>query len=327
MDKKHREDPVTTTNIIPATCARRHYGRYAAPRRPNISLLAGVLGVLLALCGFAVGAEEPQAQTAPVITVLAAGDIAECGSPGAARTAKLIENREGTVLAAGDLAYPNGSLANFNKCYEPTWGRFKARTLPAPGNHEYQTRGAAGYFSYFGKQAGENGKGYYSVDLPGWHIVAINSSIDTGADSEQVAWLRKDLAENKAPCTLAFWHHPRYSSGPHGDNPHMAPVWETLAQHHVSIVISGHDHSYERLAPLDASGQEDKQHGIRSFVVGTGGARLYNFNAQRPHSEVWNGTTWGILELKLSPGSYTWEFIPVEGGNFHDSGESRCAAQ
>jgi len=287
-------------------------------------MLAAFLGALLGLCNAASGAEE---STAQAITVLAAGDISECNSPGAALTAQLIEKTEGTVLAVGDLAYPNGSLANFQKCYERTWGQFKARTLPTPGNHEYQTRDAAGYFAYFGKQAGEIGKGYYSVDLPGWHIVAINSSIDTGADSEQEAWLQQDLAANREPCILAFWHHARYSSGPHGDNKHMAPIWETLARHHASLVISGHDHSYERLTPLDATGHIDRQNGIRSFIVGTGGARLYNFAMRSNISEAWNGTNWGVLKLELSPGNYTWEFVPVEGGNFHDSGAGRCAAE
>lgn len=307
--------------------AQRRNGRHPAADRRGVDMLAGLFGALLGLYGAIAGAEEPKAQAAPVVTLLAAGDIAECGSPGAMLTAKLIEKQEGTVLAAGDLAYPKGSLANFTKCYEPAWGRFKARTLPAPGNHEYETRGAAGYFAYFGAQAGESGKGYYSVNLEGWHVIALNSSIDTGADSEQATWLRKDLTENKAPCILAFWHHPRYSSGPHGDNKHMAPIWELLAQHHATIVISGHDHSYERFAPLDAAGHVDEQHGIRSFVVGTGGARLYNFSVRPASSEAWNGSTWGILKLNLSPGSYTWEFIPVEGSHFQDSGAGRCAAE
>lgn len=315
------------TDDIAAKPAHRRNGRYPASHHPYFGALAGLFGAILGLYGATANAEEPKAQTAPVVTVLAAGDIAECKSPGAARTAEIIEKIEGTVLAIGDLAYPKGSYDNFMKCYEPTWGQFKSRTLPVPGNHEYETRGATGYFSYFGTQAGENGKGYYSVDLPGWHIIAINSNLDTSANSAQVEWLRKDLTESKASCTLAFWHHPRYSSGPHGDNKHMVPIWETLAEHHASIVISGHDHSYERLAPLDAKGHVDEQHGIRSFVVGTGGAKLYDFSMRAPYSEAWNGATWGVLKLNLSPGSYTWEFIPAAGGHFQDRGEGHCAAE
>ncbi|MBI3771816.1 MAG: metallophosphoesterase [Gammaproteobacteria bacterium] len=261
------------------------------------------------------------------VTVIAAGDIGECRLPGASLTANLIEKMEGDILAVGDLVYPEGAPKDYIKCYEPTWGRFKARTLPTPGNHDYGTRDAAGYFGYFGTQAGEIGKGYYSVDRPGWHIVALNSNIDARADSEQVAWLQHDLATTQASCILAFWHHPRYSSGPHGNNNHMAAIWEILAQHHASIVISGHDHDYERLAPMDGAGQIDVPHGIRSFVVGTGGARLYNFSMRSSISEAWNGNTWGALKLTLFPGRYRWEFVPIEGGNYQDSGEGRCATE
>jgi hypothetical protein len=260
-------------------------------------------------------------------TIIAAGDIGDCKLPGANLTATLIENMEGDVLAVGDLVYPEGAPKDYIKCYEPTWGRFKARTLPVPGNHDYGTRDAAGYFGYFGAQAGDAGKGYYSVDRPGWHIVALNSNIDSSENSEQMAWLQHDLANTQLACILAFWHHPRFSSGPHGNNNHMAPIWETLSQHHASIVISGHDHDYERLAPMDTTGRIDVMHGIRSFVVGTGGARLYNFGMRSFNSEAWSGNSWGVLKLTLFPGRYRWEFIPVEGGNYQDSGEGRCVAE
>lgn len=296
----------------------------ARPGQPHRHYRVIIAAALLTLYSVVAAAQEPAAHAAPVAVLLAAGDIAECGSAGAQRTAELIDNMEGLVLAAGDLAYPSGTLRDFMKCYEPTWGRFKSRTLPAPGNHEYGIRDAAGYFAYFGKQAGENGKGYYSIDLQGWHLIALNSNIDIGASSEQMRWLQQDLTKNQASCILAFWHHPRYTSGPHGDTQHMAPAWEQLARHHASIVISGHDHNYERLAPLDAKGFKQES-GIRSFVVGTGGAKLYNFGMRSNYSDAWNGTTWGVLKLSLFPGRYTWEFVPVQGGQYQDLGEGRCA--
>jgi hypothetical protein len=256
--------------------------------------------------------------------VLAGGDIADCGVPGAALTAKLILGTPATVLAVGDLAYPNGGPDEFRRCYGATWGRFRGRTWPVPGNHEYRTAGASGYFGYFGSRAGEPGKGYYSVELGDWHVVALNSSIDAGPESEQMRWLRRDLAENRRTCVLAFFHYPRFSSGEHGDNGRMAAVWETLYAHGASVVLSGHDHHYERFAPLDATGQPDEKRGIRSFVVGSAGATLYGLHGRREHSEAANGTTWGVLKLTLHPGSYDWEFLPVAGGQFNDAGSARC---
>ena len=259
------------------------------------------------------------------VTVLAAGDIAQCKSEGAALTAQLIETiPNSVVLAAGDLAYGKGKPEEFEKCYDPTWGKFKSRTLPAPGNHEYLTRDAKGYFDYFGKAAGDRDKGYYSKQVGSWHIIALNSSIDAGPDSPQIKWLKKDLSRNKAQCILAFWHPPRFSSGPHSDYLDMTAAWDTLYKFDASIVITGHDHDYERFAPLDANGKVDFYHGIRSFVVGTGGARLYDIGLRNNASEVWNGSTWGVLKLTLHRSSYDWEFLPVKGGSFHDKGTEGC---
>lgn len=283
----------------------------------RISFLVKVLGLFLWL--HAALAADP--------VVLASGDIADCNVPGAALTADLIARTPGTVLAVGDLAYPQGAPDEFQRCYGATWGRFKERTWPVPGNHEYRTAGASGYFDYFGSRAGEPGEGYYSVELGDWHIVALNSNIDAGPGSKQVEWLRRDLAKHRGVCTLAFFHHPRFSSGEHGDNERMAAVWKTLYDHGTSVVLSGHDHDYERLAPLDGSGRPDGKRGIRSFVVGSGGATLYGLPGRRAGSEVGNGITWGVLKLTLHPDSYDWEFLPVAGGQFHDVGSGRCVKE
>ena len=233
-----------------------------------------------------------------------------------------------TRISSGVLSGSRYSRYRTNAiAYEPTWGKLRDRTLPAPGNHEYLTRGAAGYFGYFHDRAGESGKGYYSKNVCSWHIVALNSNIDTATGSEQVKWLQKDLSENHLTCVLAFWHHPRFSSGAHGNNLHMAAIWTTLYQHSASVVIAGHDHDYERFAPLNSAGQRDEKHGIRSFVVGTGGAKLFDFSMRGPDSEAWQANSWGVLKLTLQPDSYSWEFIPVADTKFHDSGSSRCVTK
>ena len=255
-----------------------------------------------------------------------AGDVAQCNVRGAQLTADIIQAMpDAIVLAPGDLAYENGSDKDFARCYDPFWGKFKDRTWPAPGNHEYGTPGAAGYFSYFGSRVGDPDKGYYSVDVGQWHIVALNSNIDADADSAQVAWLRKDLAAHRGSCTLAFWHHPRYSSGAHGSYRRMQPVWEMLHEHGVSIVIAAHDHHYERFVPLDAKGKQATARGIRSFVVGTGGSRLYDFGLRGKNSVAWHGVTWGVLKLTLHADSYDWEFLSAQPTSFQDKGRSSCA--
>lgn len=272
-------------------------------------------------------AAPPSAGTGPV--VLAAGDVARCGSSGSAATAAALA-RPGTVAVLGDAAYESGSPDEFRACYGPTWGAFKARTRPTPGNHEYATPGAAGYFGYFGAAAGPADRGFYSYDLGGWHVVVLNSNCAQvgGCDEEspQGRWLRADLRAHPALCTLAYWHEPRFTSGTeHGNNIAMAPVWRSLYDAGADIVLNGHEHNYERFAPQTPDGTPDARRGIREFVVGTGGGGLYaDFGAPLANSRVRNDDTFGVLRLDLLRGSYRWQFVPVGGGSFTDAGTGRC---
>jgi hypothetical protein len=263
--------------------------------------------------------------------VLAAGDIARCEDDGDEATANLLAEFDGTILTLGDHAYPNGSAKDFADCYDPTWGRYKARTKPVPGNHEYEgDPEAAPYFDYFGAAAGEPGKGYYSYDLGGWHIVALNSMCDEvggcDGDSPQIHWLRSDLAANgHGECTLAYFHHPLFNSGKHGEyERRTGPIWEVLYDHDADVVLSAHDHNYQRFAPQDPDGGSDPARGIRQFVVGTGGGDRYEIENAVDNSEAYNDGAYGVVKLTLEPGSYAWEFLAVPGETFSDSGEARC---
>lgn len=262
---------------------------------------------------------------APV--VLIAGDVAQCDTPGAQRTGQLIQSLPYPVLAAGDLAYPDGSAENFARCYAPHWGGFKERTYPAPGNHDYRTTDAAGYFNYFGTRAGADRKGYYSFDLGAWHILSLNSNRELEADAAQLQWIEADLRRNRQRCVLAYWHHPRFSSGPHGPQGRVQAIWALLHKHGVSVVVAGHDHIYERLAPMNAQGEADPARGMRSFVVGTGGAKHYPIEKRHPLSEVADGQTWGVLKMTLNDTGYAWEFLPVAGQTLRDSGSAQCVAR
>ena len=265
---------------------------------------------------------------APV--VVAAGDIAICyGSRGDEATSRLLSDIGGTVLTLGDNAYEDGTPEEFADCYDPTWGRYKDRTRPSPGNHDYHSEGAEGYFGYFGEAAGEPGKGYYSYDLGAWHIVALNSNCEyvggCGAGSAQVRWLTNDLRRNRTVCTLAYFHHPLFSSGEqHGGTPEVKPLWETLYEAGADVVLSAHEHNCERFAPQDADGGADPERGIREFVVGTGGKSHYEIVDPIANSEIHNDDTYGVLKLTLRPKGYDWRFVPVEGARFTDSGSARC---
>ena len=267
------------------------------------------------------GAQAPPPATAVLV---GAADIASCRYDDDEATAKLLDSIPGTVFTAGDNAYPNGALSQFALCYEPSWGRHKHRTRPAPGNHDYRNPGARFYYRYFGAQAGDSGLGYYSYELGAWHIVSLNSNVSMKAGSPQEQWLRRDLALHPAPCTLAYWHHPRFSSGEHGNNRAPEPLWNALYAANADVVINGHDHTYEPFAPQTPKGVRDTARGIREFVVGMGGAGFYEFPIVRANSEVRHNKTHGVIKLTLHPDGYDWEFVPVAGGRFRDSGSGRC---
>jgi hypothetical protein len=262
--------------------------------------------------------------------LIAAGDIASCVSEGDEATALLVEAITGTVATLGDNVYERGTAEQFAGCYDPTWGQFKDRTRPAPGNHDYLTPAAAGYFEYFGEAAGELGKGYYSYDLGAWHIVALNSVCwevgGCGAKSPQATWLAADLeAHTSAVCTLAYFHHPRFSSGLHGNLDLMQTLWDVLYAGGADVVLNGHDHHYERFAPQDPQGVADPVRGIREFIAGTGGRSLYPFlGPPLANTEVRSALAHGVLELTLHAASYDWEFVPVAGETFTDAGSGEC---
>jgi len=278
------------------------------------------------------------------ITVVAAGDIAcspssryfngGLGTSDKCRqkyTADLIgQLGADAVLTLGDNQYEEGTLEQFMTSYDPSWGQYKGITYPSVGNHEYRVPGAADYYTYFGARAGDPSRGYYSFDLGGWHIIALNSNCGAvggcEAGSEQERWLRADLAAHPTTCTLAYWHHPLFSSGSHGNDPATTDFWRALYEAGAELVLVGHDHNYERFAPQTPDGVADPEKGIRQFVVGTGGKNHYSISAAQPNSEVRDGTTHGVLKLDLREGGYDWAFVPEVGGTgtFTDSGRASC---
>jgi acid phosphatase type 7 len=262
------------------------------------------------------------------VVLTGAGDIGACGLSGAADTSDLLIDQPGTIFTAGDNAYENGSDREYASCYAPTWGRVKDRTMPAPGNHDYQTAHAAGYVKYFGTAAEPDGTTWYSKDLGAWHVIVLDSNCAAvggcEARSPQGRWLATDLAANSdTRCTLAIWHHPRFSSGEHGNDVDVGPFWSQLVPAHADLIINGHDHDYERFAPQDASGREDRTTGIREIVVGTGGAGLRAFTHQAANSEFRLAGAWGVIRLTLRKTGYDWQFLPANGV-VTDSGSAPC---
>ncbi|MDQ1515353.1 MAG: acid phosphatase type 7, partial [Actinomycetota bacterium] len=286
--------------------------------------VAPVLGVsALVLLGLGGVGLRPAASSSAAPVLIAAGDIDGCG-PGQA-TAKLAQGIDGTVAPLGDNAYPSGSASDYSHCYDPTWGQFKDRTHPVPGNHEYDTGNAAAYFHYFGDLAGPAGRGYYSYDVGPWHVVALDSNCGPADCGAEKTWLDADLSAHPAPCTLAYMHHPRFSSGAAGNNSSLNTFWDVLYAHRASVVLSGHDHDYERFAPQNPAGRRDPGRGIRQFVVGTGGGALGSLYSAAPNSEVRNNRSMGVLQLTLRADGYDWRFVPIGGGGFTDSGSDSCS--
>jgi hypothetical protein len=297
----------------------------------KIAMALVLIGVASFSGSFQVGGKSssaPPGEDATVVLV-GAGDIADCKDlSGAEATATLLESIPGTVMAVGDLAYPDGSKENF-QCYDRTWGHVKSRTRPSAGNHEFHTQGATYYFSYFGDAAGDPKTGYYSYELGTWHIIVLNSEcIEVGgcnAGSPEEKWLRADLVAHPAACTLAYFHKPLFSSGgAHGDDPEIMPIWQTLYDANADVVVNGHDHDYERFAPQTPLAKPDSERGIREFVVGTGGKNHRPFGAPHANSEVRNADTFGVLKLTLRAGTYDWQFVPEAGRAFTDSGSKKC---
>ena len=257
------------------------------------------------------------------IVLVGAGDIGECGLPYAARTASILDTTPGTVFTLGDNAYPNGSAQDFASCYDPYWGRHKARTRPTAGNHEYNTPAASGYFGYFGAAAGDPSTGYYSYEAGDWHVVVLNSNLPVSSGSPQERWLRADLQAHPARCTLAMWHYALFSSGTnHASGAPTAALWDALYDAGADVVLVGHEHNYERFAPQTSSGAADAR-GIREFVAGMGGGGSYSLGPPIANSEARSGEH-GLLKLTLRRSSYEWTFVPVTPGAFADSGTASC---
>lgn len=276
-------------------------------------------------------APSPTAQTGPTgdPILIGAGDIADCASDGDEATAALLDGLPGTVFTAGDNAYPAGRVEDLVECYVPTWGRHLARTRPAPGNHDWDPGSLDAYTATFGAAAtGPGGSSWYAYDLGAWHIVVLDSSCDRvggcGPDSPQGTWLAADLAGSAARCTLAIFHHPRFSSGTaHGNDASVDPLWRALYAANADVIVNGHDHHYERFAPQDPDGEVDRARGIRQFVIGTGGTPLRGIGDIAANSELRVSVSPGLLEFTLRDAGYDWRFIPT-AGDFSDRGTASC---
>lgn len=265
----------------------------------------------------------------PAATLVGAGDVADCTGSGDEATARLLSRIGGTVFTLGDNAQDAGAAGEFANCYDPSWGRFKARTKPAVGNHEYATEGAAPYYDYFGSSAGRPGEGFYSYDRGAWHVVVLNSNCEEiggcGPGSPQLEWLKRDLDANPSRCTLAYFHHPLFSSGRGVETDAVLPFWRVLYRRGAELVLNGHAHSYERFAPQTPAGARDPERGIRQLVVGTGGEPPRGpLGTPAANSIIRGEATPGVLKLDLAADSYKWRFLPVVGKTFTDSGAGRC---
>lgn len=290
------------------------------------------VGCLMLACVLSAGAISLSfarpAPAATTVTMVGAGDIADCRNRNDEATAKLVSKIRGTVFTLGDSVYDRGTAAEFRNCYSPSWGKFKKRTKPAVGNHEYYTNNASPYYNYFGTRAGKPSKGYYSYNRGAWHIVVLNSNCDKvggcGPTSQQGTWLRRDLRRDKSRCTMAYFHHPLYASGDQVQTNSVRPFWDMLQTDRADVILAGHAHRYERLAPQTPGGVRSKN-GIRQFIVGTGGKPASGpAGAKDDNSQVVGDNTPGVLKLDLRSKGYSWKFIPIAGKSFRDSGKQQC---
>jgi hypothetical protein len=346
-----RRGRFSTRLTVPALSAGRRLVRVKLRSRA-LGFMFAVTGAGEASPGLASGVQpDGTARDTPEPVIAAAGDIA-CDpgftyfKSGLGTTSRcrqkytsdlLVDAGLAAVLPLGDVQYDCGSTTEFARSYHPSWGRVKAITRPAIGNHEYHTTGGTGcstsatggdYFGYFGAAAGVPGKGYYSYDIGAWHLIALNSNckfVSCSSSSAQVKWLRGDLAAHPARCTLGYWHHPRFTSGTNSPgSSSVTPLYQALYDYGADVVLVGHDHHYERFAPQSPSGGRDLARGIRQFLVGTGGRGFHPINTPRPNSEVRQNVTFGVLKLTLRPASYDWQFVPEAGKSFRDAGSQDC---
>jgi len=298
----------------------------------NVCKWVAAMAIGLVTCGCSTAPSSPPTTgTAPdsgpprsgvTVTMLGVGDIGMCGRPDVAQTARLVAGLDGDLLLAGDIAYPNGTAENFRDCFNPSWGQFRSRWHPAPGNHEYESPGAAAYFAYFGEAAGPRGLGYYSFTAGDWLILMLNSNVPATRGSPQWEFARSELERQVTPCTMAVWHHPLFSSGPNGSNTFMRDMWALLEANDVEVVLNGHDHLYERFARQTADGAADPVRGIRQFTAGTGGAELYNFVRIATNSEERISKS-GVIRFTLRPAQVEWEFLGIDG-SVNDRGLDTC---
>jgi hypothetical protein len=280
--------------------------------------------------------------TPPAQSILAVGDIANCGggtepTDSTVATGNLADSLAGSILTLGDHAYPNGTADQYTQCFDPAWGKVKSRIHPSPGNHDYDTTDAAGYFGYFGSAAGEMGKGWYSFDLGAWHIIELNSNcwtidddvtagpVSCAAGSEQELWLKADLQANPSKCTLAYWHHPLFTSSSDGDSRWVKPLWQDLYNAGADVILNAHASMYERFAPQDPNGNADPTQGIVQFTAGTGGIDLDTMtDTPLANEAARNNTTYGVLKMELGANAYTYQFVPVDNGTILDVGSGTC---
>ena len=297
-------------------------------RKKAFLVLSMASGMLVACLAAVMAASPGSGQTASV-TLVGAGDIAGCSEQGrSSATADLLGRIGGTVYALGDNVQGQGDIDEFRNCYDPTWGKYKKRTKPSVGNHEYHTTGAKPYYDYFGARAGRPSRGYYSYDRGRWHVVVLNSNCgQVGGcenNSPQGRWLRNDLRNNPSRCTLAYFHHPLQATGLNTPSPQVRSFWAMLHDRNADVILSGHAHRYERHAPMTPAGRRSAD-GIRQFVVGTGGADGGDevYRSQTPNLQKLKIGTSGVLRLNLRADSYAWKFVPV-AGTFKDSGTDSC---